>query len=200
MLAVLLSFSNIATAKDLGVHGTIFEIKETNLLDLIRTKLHAMEASGEISLQQERMKEQAIATMETPPPVRGLSKTTEERSFYFDPSMVLQEDLADQEGRVFATAGTHVNPFDHISLSKQLLFIQGSDPEQVDWAFETQNRVNGRAKIIFVDGKPLEVMRQHKKPVFFDQRGYLTSYFGIQQVPAIVQQEDKTLRIDEVLP
>ena len=159
-----------------------------------------MDARGEIEKQQQQMKLNAIATMETPTPVQGLSRTEEERVFFFDPSMVLEEDLADQEGRVFATAGTRVNPFDHVSLSKELLFVQGSDDEQVEWAFARQDFLDGRAKIIFVDGKPLEAMRNRKLPVFFDQKGHLINFFGIRQVPAIVSQDGDSLKIQELKP
>lgn len=192
--------SSLAFAKDLGIHGAIYHIAETDLLKLIEGKLQAMDARGEIAAQQEQMKLNAVASMERPTAVQGLVRTTEERVFFFDPTMVLQEDLADQEGRVFATAGTRVNPFDYISLSNELLFIQGSDDEQVEWAFARQFFLDGHAKIIFVDGMPLEAMRIRKSLVYFDQNGHLTNFFGIRQVPAIVTQDGDNLKIQEVKP
>lgn len=199
-MAGLLLSSNTVAAKDLGVHGAVFGIKETDLLELIQGKLARMDAAGEITKQQHNMRDRAVARMETPPAAEGVSRTAEEKVFFFDPSITLDRDLADHEGRVFARAGTKVNPFDHINLTKQLLFIQGSDNEQVEWAFARQDELGGKAKVIFVDGKPLETMRNSKKQVFFDQNGSLIKFFGITQVPAAVSQDGDSLKIEELMP
>ncbi|KXS30377.1 MAG: Type-F conjugative transfer system protein TraW, partial [Candidatus Gallionella acididurans] len=45
---------------------------------------------------------------------------------------------------------------------------------------------------------PLDLMRKWKIQVFYDQGGTLTRRFGITHVPAIVRQEGKRLRIDEL--
>ena len=41
-------------------------------------------------------------------------------------------------------------------------------------------------------------MRKWKSSVYFDQGGKLIKRFSIAQVPAIVRQEGKRLRIDEL--
>jgi conjugal transfer pilus assembly protein TraW len=41
-------------------------------------------------------------------------------------------------------------------------------------------------------------MRKWKRPVYFDQQAALVTKLGIGQVPAIVSQEGKLLRIDEL--
>ena len=55
------------------------------------------------------------------------------------------------------------------------------------------------ALVSFPDGSYLELMRRWKRPVFFDQQGTLTDKLGIRHVPALVSQEGKRLRIDEIL-
>jgi conjugal transfer pilus assembly protein TraW len=41
-------------------------------------------------------------------------------------------------------------------------------------------------------------MKSWRIPVYYDQQGLLTRRLGIAQVPALVSQEDKRLRIDEM--
>ena len=45
----------------------------------------------------------------------------------------------------------------------------------------------------------LDLMRRWQRPVFYDQQGNLTTKLGIRQVPALVTQDGRRLRIDELL-
>jgi conjugal transfer pilus assembly protein TraW len=42
-------------------------------------------------------------------------------------------------------------------------------------------------------------MRRWQRPVFYDQQGLLVRRLGIRQVPALVTQDGRRLRIDELL-
>ena len=48
-------------------------------------------------------------------------------------------------------------------------------------------------------GSYLDLMRRWKRPVFFDQQGQLTDKLGIRHVPALVTQDGKRLKIEEIL-
>jgi len=52
---------------------------------------------------------------------------------------------------------------------------------------------------ILTGGSYLDLMRRWKRPVYYDQQGQLVEKFGIRHVPALVSQEGKRLRIDEIL-
>jgi conjugal transfer pilus assembly protein TraW len=56
-----------------------------------------------------------------------------------------------------------------------------------------------KVKVILTGGSYLELMRRWNHPVFFDQQGQLTAKLGIRHVPALVSQEGRRLRIDEIL-
>jgi conjugal transfer pilus assembly protein TraW len=96
-------------------------------------------------------------------------------------------------------AGTRKNPLDVVSLSKRLLFFDARDRRQVVQASELIARYDGKVKPILTGGSYLELMKDWRVPVYFDQHGALTQRFGIRQLPALVSQEGKRLRIDEVL-
>ena len=58
---------------------------------------------------------------------------------------------------------------------------------------------HGQVKLILTGGSYLDLMRRWKLAVFYDQQGHLTTQLGIQHVPALVTQDGKRLRIDELL-
>ena len=54
-----------------------------------------------------------------------------------------------------------------------------------------------KAKIIFVDGSPFELMKTHQRRFYFDQGGKLTGHFGIRHTPALVEQRGEILMVTE---
>ena len=105
----------------------------------------------------------------------------------------------DAEGRVIVPPGTVVNPLDTVSLSQALLFIDARDREQVARARKLIDERQGKVKVILTGGSYLDLMRRWQRPVFYDQQGNLTTKLGIRQVPALVTQDGRRLRIDELL-
>ena len=57
----------------------------------------------------------------------------------------------------------------------------------------------GKVKLILTGGSYLDLMRLWRRPVYYDQHGQLVEKLGIRHVPALVSQEGKRLRIDEIL-
>jgi type-F conjugative transfer system protein TraW len=137
--------------------------------------------------------------VEDPTPVAGLSRTRQPRRFHHDPSIVVQEAIRDADGRVIVPPGTVVNPLDTVTLSQALLFIDARDREQVARARKLIDERQGKVKVILTGGSYLDLMRRWQRPVFYDQQGNLTTKLGIRQVPALVTQDGRRLRIDELL-
>ena len=188
-----------AGAEDLGVIGPVYAIAEPSLLEVIRTRLHEMEASGALGRLQRESQAHIRHEIEQPAPVAGITRTTRVRSFEFDPSIEVPYPITDAEGRVIVAPGTRVNPLDVVSLSRPLLFIDARDATQVDEAQHLISERHGQLKLILIGGSYLELMRRWKRPVFFDQQGRLTTQLGIRHVPALVTQAGKRLHIDELL-
>jgi conjugal transfer pilus assembly protein TraW len=91
-----------------------------------------------------------------------------------------------------------LNPLDLVSLQQWLVFFDARDPAQVEKAEALFNQAGGRAMLILTGGSYIEMQKRWKHPVYFDQFGYLVHKFGITQVPALVMQDGKKLRIDEL--
>ena len=181
----------------LGVYGNTWEIAEPDLLDALMAKLKVMEKAGKLKLLEQEAKRQALATIETPKPVPGITKARQSRKWTFDPSVRVPETIKDHLGNVIAPVGMVVNPLEYTSLTKPLLFIDARDKRQVRFARAFVGR-EPRAKVILVGGSWLDLTRAWKRQVFYDQAGFITGRFGIRQVPAVVRQQGKVLAIEEL--
>jgi conjugal transfer pilus assembly protein TraW len=196
--AALLLLLPCAHALDAGVIGPTYEIAEPHLLKFIEQRLRQKEASGELRWLQEEARNRGIDAVRSPAPVAGLATTQARRSFYYDPTYTLDRNVQDGQGRLMFAAGTRANPLDIVSLSKRLLFFDARDPQQVAQARRLIAQYDGRVKPILTGGSYLDLMQAWQLPVYYDQLGMLTKRLGIRQVPALVSQEGKQLRIDEL--
>ena len=111
----------------------------------------------------------------------------------------MEQNITDDKGNIIVPAGTTKNPLEVVSLSKHLLFFDGSDPRaSARRARADRSHYGGKVKPILVAGSYLDLMKAWQLSVYFDQQGVLTRKFGITQVPALVSQEGLRLRIDEL--
>lgn len=197
MILLLISFPLAVWAKDLGVHGQLFPIQEQDLLQYIQTKLHLLQKNGELQQLQQQWLEHIKQTVQRPPAVK-LPYAQQKRSFIFDPSITLKQNLMDDNGNIISPRGSVHNPLDTMRLTRQLIFIDGDNLIQIQWALKTYAKLQQQAKIILTNGSPLMLNQQYQIPFYFDQGGYLIKKLGIQALPSIVKQQEKLLLITEV--
>ena len=190
-VAVISLAIHSAQARDLGVIGPVYPITEPSLIEVIQSKLREMQMSGGLDRLQRDSQARIRREVEQPAPVAGITKTTRARSFHFDPSIEVPYPIV--------APGTRVNPLDTVSLSRPLLFIDARDTAQLDRAQRILGERKGQVKLILTGGSYLDLMRRWKLAVFYDQQGHLTTQLGIRHVPALVTQDGKRLRIDELL-
>lgn len=186
-------------AENIGAVGPVYTIAEPDLLKTILAKLHEKERSGELAKLQQEAKQRSLRAIENPKPLPGLTKTVKARTFYYDPSITVTRNITDATGKLLVPAGTRVNPLDYVSLSNWLFFFDARDKAQIRQAEDLIRDRGGRVKPILTAGSYMVLMRQWKRQVYFDQQGALIKKFGIEHVPAIVSQDGKRLRIDEIV-
>ena len=203
ILIVSISTSEIY-AVDLGKVGNTFRIEEEAFIAMMKRKLE------EVDMEKERKKIEKMARdkIDSPTPVKGISAATEERTFYFDPTYILDKDVVLPNGTILHKAGTKVNPLEHMNLNRRLFFVDSRQQEQVQWLKEQLNNPLADQKelvedrIILVGGSVFklkeELNQKHAEKVFFDQHGELITKFTIKHSPAIAYQEGFKLRIDEI--
>ena len=191
-----------AAAKDLGVQGALFPISETDIMAFLAARLQAAKDSGKADQLNRAFAARAKQSLMRPPPVEGLTTTRTPRTWLFDPTYVVPQDIADQNGRVFAHAGQVINPLAAMpDFDRVYVFIDGDDPRQVALGMAQLRKTGAvRTRVILVKGSPVELMRTEKTPLYFDQAGLMSTRFGLHQVPALVSREGEKLRISEVAP
>lgn len=188
LLIILLCISTLE-AKDFGCYGATFQIDEDDILEVLMRRLEKMHIDDS---KLEGVLKSFINSIECPIGIK-LPKAKVYKSFYFDPSLVVNKEILDDDNNVIIPKGTIINPLDCTQLRENLIFIDGDDQKQIDWA------KNQKGKWILVSGNPLQLEKKENRPVYFDQGGYLISRLGIQFLPALVSQCEKKLKVEEML-
>lgn len=185
-------------AEDLGIFGETFEIQEKDLLEQILFKLRALQERGLLEREKEKVVRSIKDMIFHPMEVEGINHSQKTREYKFDPTITLTRDLCNHRKLIFAKKGEKFNPLDKLSLTKPLLFIDGEDEKQIQWALR-KIKDNEQGKIILINGYPLNLQEKLQRDIFFDQQGVLTRKLGIQHVPAIVIQKtgEKVLTVRE---
>ncbi len=183
-----------ASAKDLGVRGAVWRIEEPDLLREIEARFQEMENTGEADRMRREVVERARERIEAPPRVAGVRPARERRTRLFDPSVEVERDILAPDGALLAARGTRINPLEKHPLTRDLLFIDGTRPVEVDWAIAREKP----SVIVLLAGRPLELMRAHGRAFFFDQGGRLARRFGLAATPSVLEAEGAFLRITEV--
>ncbi|MCY4548420.1 MAG: hypothetical protein OXC28_08625 [Defluviicoccus sp.] len=194
--ALLLSAAlpGAVTAKDLGVRGATWPVAEADLLEQIEARLLEMERSGELARLEQEARASARRKLEEPDQVPGIAPAVEERSRLWDPGITVARDIRTAEGTLIAAAGTRVNPLERTTLVRDLLFVDGRREAEIAWALAHDRP----AKIVLLAGRPLDLMRRHRRPFFFDQGGRLAARFGLRFTPSLAEQAGSQLRITEI--
>ena len=195
-LSALLLATSPLSAKDLGVHGPLFEIAEPSILDTIKARLQEMDADGQLDAMKHEMQDRTRAYVNRPRAVPGLGKAMEPASWDVDLSITLERDLADHNGVVFARAGTVINPLGYSRFNKRIVILDGDDTAQVAFALSDGNELD--TLLVLTNGDPLGLTRQHGRRFYFDQDGVIVSRFGVRNLPAVVRRSDPHMLVEEV--
>ncbi|MDX9945537.1 MAG: type-F conjugative transfer system protein TraW, partial [Azonexus sp.] len=156
-----------AFAAELGVVGPTYEIAEPDLIEVIQARLMQMQKSGELARKQTEYRDKVIGGIEAPKVVAGVKATDAPRTYHVDPTLTVDWDIRNAEGTLLFARGIKINPLDHVSLTRKLLFFDERDSRQVAFAKRRLNDLSGKSKPILVAGEPLKLMRAWKQTVYY---------------------------------
>lgn len=198
-LVLIAGFSIISYCygENLGVVGTTYPIAEPDLIDVIKGRAQNLIDSGQWAKIQAKTVADAKNQILNPPALSNISDAKESYTHYYDPSFYLDRDLFDPQGRLIAKRGVY-NPLTFKPFLSELIFINGNNPDQVKWAVDRFQSNGKKTKIILTSGKYIDLDKTYKIWFYYDQNGKYTSKFSINHVPAVVYQEGKKIRIDEL--
>lgn len=198
-------------AASIGTVGQVFPIGEIDMLQWIENRLQNFEKTGELDSMREQFQENVKAGVKRPRPV-GLITTKTPEVFLVDPTLTLAKDIKDIDGNLIYPKGTRVNPFDTktwpalhnanigtFAFSKTLVFFDGDDLQQVQWAkeFAAANN-NENIKWILTGGEPETLHKQLNTRIYFDQQGNLSRALTLKRVPSVVKQEGVMWQVREM--
>jgi conjugal transfer pilus assembly protein TraW len=186
----------LAYAKNLGVWGPLFPIEEQDIREFIYQRLNEMEQNGEMAKLNEKFIKNVKEHTLCPTPVSGLTTTKEPKTFYYDPTYILNKDIEDHEGNIIAKKETVINPLDTITLHGVLFFLDADDKRQIKWALENAKK-HDYVRYVLVKGNIKEAGKRLNDRIYFDQYGSITHKLGIRHIPCIVKQEGKKLQTQE---
>lgn len=185
-----------AASKDFGVYGTLFPVTEPDFLQEIIGRFQTMEETGELKEMERAMQARTRAYIDRPTVGALLPPAEEYRAFEFDPSITLDRDLMDQNGTVFAKAGTRVNPLAYSGFSKRIVVIDGDEEAQVKFALSEGNEID--TLIVIAKGAPLDLSNNHGRRFWFDQQGVIVARFGLEYLPSVITRADPVMLIEEI--
>lgn len=203
----LLLFSALAHSENLGSTGQTYALDRDGreqLKDIVKRK----QANGELDEYWRKYRDRVVSEIKNPTPL-GIKSEYTIHSELRDLRFTLPQDYKNEKGQIVAKRGTVIEPLRIQPLNTGLIFIDGRDQRQIDYAI-TRGRKQS-LKIVLTAGSPLDLRIKYQSapwrtgtgiPFYFDQRKMiitnLQKLYGItiNTVPATMYQRGDKLAID----
>ena len=207
LLFILLINSYFAHSENLGTTGQTYSLDRDareQLKDAVRKK----QANGELDAYWKNYRDKVASSIKNPAPL-GISSNYGVHSELHDLKFILSQDYKNEKGQIVAKRGTVIEPLRIQPLQSGLIFIDGRDQKQIDYAI--QRGLKQPLKIVLTAGSPLELRFKYQNakwvnvigiPFYFDQKKMiiknLQKLYGIQinSVPVALYQRNDKLAID----
>jgi conjugal transfer pilus assembly protein TraW len=207
ILTLVMALSVVAHAEDLGIKNQSFvndrDARE-EMKDVVRQKM----ATGEVDQFWKDYQSNVIGSIKSPAPL-GIPSSLSFATTSYNPQFVLPSDYKDEKGNVVARKGTLIEPLKLMPLTVGLIFIDGRDQQQVDYAIAAGRKEP--LKIVLVAGSAYELRIKYKNmdwngtkviPFYFDQKKMIITQLNrlygvnINHVPAKMIQRGSQLVVE----
>ncbi len=182
-----------AEARVLETLGVIYEIAEPDALSELEERVSSAPWGEMLDPEEAARKVRGYR----PQGLSKLPRAGETRKLLVDVTYRLPEDLTGADGRVAFPKGFTVNPLDHVWLTGNLVFLDGSDPEQVAWFRESPYFGEIGTRLIITGGSWYELMERFEIPVFYAD-GKILERLQVRHVPTVVRQSGHLMELEEV--
>lgn len=179
--------------------GPVYPIVEADMMEAMMMKLKKLESNGTLEQLRKEAINRSLSYANKPQATPGLSPALKANTWLVDPSYIAAKDITTPDGKFVAHAGEKVNPLDYVPLSRYLILFNGESEKEVRTAKKLGEYYKGQVKYVLEAGSPVDLSKKWNTQVYFDQNGALVHKFGIRHTPAMISQEGKQLRIDEVI-
>lgn len=204
---LLVLIATTALAEDLGAKGQLYPPDKDGreqMKDIIRQKQN----SGEVDRYWRDYQAKTIDAIKNPTPL-GIKSSYESRIELRELRFTIPQDYKDDKGQVVVKKGTVVEPLKIQPLTSGLIFIDGRDQRQIDYAIKRGRKEP--LKIVLTAGSPYDLRVRYKDsnwwggktiPFYFDQKKMIISslqrLYGIDlnSVPVALTQRGDRLAIE----
>lgn len=112
----------------------------------------------------------------------------------FDPTYVLPNDIADENGKLIAAKGTRINVYTKLKMRGRMIVIGNTDAH-FKWLTDVAKPTSDD-KVLLANGNVLTARRNRQVLVYLLDERFIER-FGLKAVPSIVTQEGLQLRVEE---
>ncbi|MCX4151042.1 MULTISPECIES: conjugal transfer protein [Paraburkholderia] len=198
--------AGVAQGEDLGTKAQTYAL-DPDAREEIRSVMRHKQATGELDQFWKNYRNRVLDSIKSPPSL-GIRTDYGTRTELHDLRFVMPQDYRDQNGKVVVRKGTVVDPLKALPLTMGLLFIDGNDPRQVDWAVE-RSRAEP-LKIVLTAGSAYLMRIKYRNvdwhgvagvPFYLDQRKIIINTLrklygiGISSVPVALYQKGDQLAL-----
>ena len=189
-------FHESAYSKWVGVYGRLYDIDEPDLIKVMMSKMQQKVNNGDWAKLKVKMRKKMDDYIERPPGIL-LPPAQKNRLWYYQPITEIADDIRDHEGNLMYKKGTRVNPLDYIKFSKDLVFFDSDQPNQVAWVKEKLKQKK-TIKLILINGELKNLVNELDRPIYHDHIARLHQRMNIQALPAYVSQSGNRLKVEEI--
>lgn len=191
VLATMLSAQNVFTI------GKTYDFAEEDLIVAIQKHISANEKQIKNKFADMKKKAQVKINKLSPTLSAYPTPAIKDNIFYPDTSYVNPKEIKDHTGKVLYPAGYKFDPMDYISLTYDIIFINGEREEEISWIKQSKYIGNASGRIIITQGEFAKVTKELGQNVFFatDQ---IINRLQIQKTPSIASQIGNRLQIEEI--
>lgn len=204
---LMILFSLCAQGEDLGARGHLYPADKDGreqMKEIVRKKQN----SGEVDKYWRDYQAKTIDAIKNPAPL-GIKSNYTPRMELRELRFTIPQDYKNEMGQVVVRKGTTVEPLKIQPLTSGLIFIDGRDQRQIDYAIKRGKKEP--LKIVLTAGSPYDLRVRYKDadwwggktiPFYFDQKKMIISslqrLYGIDlnSVPVALTQRGERLAIE----
>ncbi len=197
-MAFVCSEGGWAWTESLGKFAQVYVINEPDLEQAWKNEADAPEHRRHYAEVLRQYRQHMQSYLDHPLGL-ALPATIQASSHWVRLAVRLDHDVRDASGKIWYRTGTLMDPLQIIHYSKKLCFFDQKSFEQRSW-LDVACADPVQTVWIMEQGAYRTWAQQQSRHVYFDQYGYLAHRFSIQHLPAVVYQDGRMMRVDEVLP
>ena len=207
LLTELLCIAVSAHAEDLGAKAQTY-VADQDAREQFKEVIRHKQQSGELDAYWKAYRAKVVESVKHPAPL-GVRTDYRPRSETHAVRFVIPADYRNEHGQVIVRRGTVIEPLKIQPLASGLVFIDGRDPAQVDYAIE-----RGRTqplKIVLTAGSAYDLRVKYQKapwrtgagiPFYFDQRRMIIDSLqrlyriDVASVPSVMIQAGTGVKLE----